>query len=156
MEPDSAVTRYFAMPLDMSRGVHLLFFIIVFWFLFFVGYCYWGHYDYFGVFFCCRPATLLLSDEPIACSWFLTACTFSMFPLLLKDGLAIPTFALVVFFLTLCRTFLDWRSVESENHAEKDENEELQEEFVSALVRNQTCLPVFFFWHRFPCRWRFQ
>ncbi|OQV11391.1 Dolichyl pyrophosphate Man9GlcNAc2 alpha-1,3-glucosyltransferase [Hypsibius exemplaris] len=89
-----------------------------------------------GILLAALPATLLLTDEPKACTWFLTACTFSMFPLLLKDGLAIPTFALVAFFLTLSYAFLDWKEAASpeDNHLERDESDEIQQEFVAALM----------------------
>ena len=39
---------------------------------------------------------------PAACAWFLLVSTFSMLPLLLKDGLGIATSALVVFCLVGC------------------------------------------------------
>jgi amino acid transporter len=39
---------------------------------------------------------------PHICVWLLTATTASMFPLLQKDLLAIPTLALSAFFLILC------------------------------------------------------
>ena len=39
---------------------------------------------------------------PLVCVWFLTVATASMFPLLQKDLLAIPTLALSAFYLILC------------------------------------------------------
>ena len=36
------------------------------------------------------PATLLLADAPAFSVWFAVAATFSMHPLLFKDGLAVP------------------------------------------------------------------
>ncbi len=38
---------------------------------------------------------------PLICIWFLTVSTASMFPLLQKDLLALPTLALSAFFLIL-------------------------------------------------------
>ena len=42
---------------------------------------------------------------PLVCVWFLTTATASMFPLLQKDLLAIPTLALSAFYLILCHFF---------------------------------------------------
>ncbi|XP_019730988.1 dolichyl pyrophosphate Man9GlcNAc2 alpha-1,3-glucosyltransferase-like [Hippocampus comes] len=36
------------------------------------------------------PVCLFLNDFPLVCVWFLQASTFSMLPLLLKDGLLVP------------------------------------------------------------------
>uniref|UniRef100_A0A336LPP7 dolichyl-P-Glc:Man9GlcNAc2-PP-dolichol alpha-1,3-glucosyltransferase n=1 Tax=Culicoides sonorensis TaxID=179676 RepID=A0A336LPP7_CULSO len=46
------------------------------------------------------PAMILFPLEPFACYWFLQIATFSMFPLLLKDGLLVAYFALqLIYFL---------------------------------------------------------
>lgn len=44
------------------------------------------------------PATLLLGATPFASGWFITVATFSMFPLLERDGLTLPYLVLVVAF----------------------------------------------------------
>lgn len=44
------------------------------------------------------PALLFIDDFPIEVLWFLNISTFSMFPLILKDRLVIPYFALSVLF----------------------------------------------------------
>lgn len=49
------------------------------------------------------PVAMLLgmpsASSPLAVVWFLAVSVFSMFPLLLKDGLALPTFALAGIFI---------------------------------------------------------
>jgi len=44
------------------------------------------------------PVALYFPVEPFACFWFLSISTFSMLPLLLKDGLLISYIALTVFY----------------------------------------------------------
>jgi alpha-1,3-glucosyltransferase len=44
------------------------------------------------------PVALYLPVEPLPCTWFLFISTFSMLPLLLKDGLLISYIALTVFY----------------------------------------------------------
>lgn len=88
----------------------------------------------------CRPATLLLTDDPIAATWFIIAATFSMFPLLLKDGLALPTYAMVTLFLTLSCTLLEWKLPRhgervSKHGPHNEEEEQHQYDFACALVR---------------------
>lgn len=46
------------------------------------------------------PATLYLPNDPIPCFWFLFMSTFSMLPLLIKDGLTVAFVALVGFYST--------------------------------------------------------
>eukprot|EP00897_Mesotaenium_endlicherianum_P001127 jgi/Mesen1/11014/ME000098S10405 len=45
------------------------------------------------------PATLLALEEPNLVLWFVPTATFSVYPLLLRDGLALAYFALVLFFI---------------------------------------------------------
>ncbi|XP_037959960.1 probable dolichyl pyrophosphate Man9GlcNAc2 alpha-1,3-glucosyltransferase isoform X1 [Teleopsis dalmanni] len=48
------------------------------------------------------PATCLFTYKPHTVIWFLETATFSMFPLLIRDGLTIPYFAIfLVFFIPL-------------------------------------------------------
>eukprot|EP00112_Aurelia_sp_Birch-Aquarium-sp1_P027001 Seg996.3 transcript_id=Seg996.3/GoldUCD/mRNA.D3Y31 product="Dolichyl pyrophosphate Man9GlcNAc2 alpha-1 3-glucosyltransferase" protein_id=Seg996.3/GoldUCD/D3Y31 len=52
------------------------------------------------------PVCLLLPAKPLECTWFLLISTFSMFPLLEKDGQALSYVALVALFLLLaCQCF---------------------------------------------------
>lgn len=44
------------------------------------------------------PVCLLLHYKPFECSWFLVISTFSMWPLLLKDGLALPYISCMLLF----------------------------------------------------------
>ena len=60
------------------------------------------------------PVTLLLPLEPLAACWFLQIATFSMFPLLHKDGLTVPFVGLSLISLALLRTA---RGVQSGNKA---------------------------------------
>ncbi|GAU96683.1 hypothetical protein RvY_08094 [Ramazzottius varieornatus] len=85
------------------------------------------------------PATLLLTDDPIAATWFIIAATFSMFPLLLKDGLALPTYAMVTLFLTLSCTLLEWKLPRygervSKHGPQNEEEEQHQYDFACALM----------------------
>ncbi|XP_041775526.1 probable dolichyl pyrophosphate Man9GlcNAc2 alpha-1,3-glucosyltransferase [Anopheles merus] len=50
------------------------------------------------------PVTLLLPLEPLAACWFLQIATFSMLPLLHKDGLTVPFVGLSLISLALLRT----------------------------------------------------
>jgi alpha-1,3-glucosyltransferase len=43
------------------------------------------------------PVTLLSVIHPFMCTWFGVVATFSMYPLLVKDGLAVPTWSLSLF-----------------------------------------------------------
>ena len=47
------------------------------------------------------PACVLLPIEPLLMSWFQILGTFTMFPLLKKDGLTVPYFACCVLFVTV-------------------------------------------------------
>ncbi|XP_076307204.1 ALG6 alpha-1,3-glucosyltransferase garnysstan isoform X2 [Tachypleus tridentatus] len=47
------------------------------------------------------PVSLLIHEHPLVTTWFLTVSTFSLFPLLLKDGLVIPFFCLLVLYLVI-------------------------------------------------------
>ncbi|XP_014673327.1 PREDICTED: dolichyl pyrophosphate Man9GlcNAc2 alpha-1,3-glucosyltransferase-like [Priapulus caudatus] len=44
------------------------------------------------------PVMLILPEKPLAASWFLLISTFSMYPLLVKDGLLLQFFATVLLF----------------------------------------------------------
>ncbi|KAK7483460.1 hypothetical protein BaRGS_00025259 [Batillaria attramentaria] len=50
------------------------------------------------------PACLLVIEDPLAVSWFITISTFSMLPLLVKDGLLIPSAAASVICLVFVHT----------------------------------------------------
>jgi len=45
------------------------------------------------------PILLYYPNDPLACLWFLIISIFSMLPLLIKDGLIIPTISLTLFYL---------------------------------------------------------
>lgn len=47
------------------------------------------------------PVCLLLHCNPFECTWFLVISTFSMWPLLLKDGLALPYVSCMTLFYTV-------------------------------------------------------
>lgn len=51
-----------------------------------------------SILFAAIPVALYLPVEPLPCFYFLIVSTFSMLPLLLKDGLLIPYIALTVFY----------------------------------------------------------
>lgn len=51
--------------------------------------------DYFS------PVCLLLHYKPLECVWFLVISTFSMWPLLLKDGLSLPYISCMLLFYTV-------------------------------------------------------
>jgi len=53
------------------------------------------------------PASLLLLHYPHIMGWFILIATGSMFPLLHKDGLALPTISLVILFLIILRILID-------------------------------------------------
>ncbi|XP_065070236.1 dolichyl pyrophosphate Man9GlcNAc2 alpha-1,3-glucosyltransferase-like [Rhopilema esculentum] len=55
------------------------------------------------------PVCLLLPTMPLECVWFLLISTFSMYPLLERDGQAISYTALMLLFLILANQFLDLR-----------------------------------------------
>ena len=52
------------------------------------------------------PATLLLPYYPYAMTWFLTIATFSLFPLLHREGNILPAFAMAILFYQICNTIL--------------------------------------------------
>lgn len=47
------------------------------------------------------PATLLALEEPAVLQWLMPYAVISMFPLLRRDGLILPYFALLAFFFLL-------------------------------------------------------
>ena len=47
------------------------------------------------------PAALLSGEEPMMIAWFQVVGTFSMYPLLLRDGLVVPYFAMVIMYLVM-------------------------------------------------------
>ncbi|XP_071511304.1 dolichyl pyrophosphate Man9GlcNAc2 alpha-1,3-glucosyltransferase-like [Diadema antillarum] len=49
------------------------------------------------------PVCLFLHEHPLLCTWFLFVSVFSMLPLLIKDGLVLPTLALVALFLVVSK-----------------------------------------------------
>lgn len=54
------------------------------------------------------PVLLHLPDDPLPAFWFLTISNFSMLPLFLKDELALPFFALNLFFIMSFRIASDY------------------------------------------------
>ncbi|KAM5256422.1 dolichyl pyrophosphate Man9GlcNAc2 alpha-1,3-glucosyltransferase [Ctenodactylus gundi] len=52
------------------------------------------------------PVCLVLHETPFMSTWFLLVSTFSMVPLLLKDGLLLPSVVLALAFLTACAALL--------------------------------------------------
>ncbi|XP_004588786.2 dolichyl pyrophosphate Man9GlcNAc2 alpha-1,3-glucosyltransferase [Ochotona princeps] len=50
------------------------------------------------------PVCLVLNEIPFMATWFLLVSTFSMLPLLLKDGLLMPLLVTVMAFFTVCAT----------------------------------------------------
>nr|XP_045007088.1 dolichyl pyrophosphate Man9GlcNAc2 alpha-1,3-glucosyltransferase isoform X2 [Jaculus jaculus] len=81
------------------------------------------------------PVCLVLNEIPFMSTWFLLVSTFSMLPLLLKDGLLMPSVVTVMSFFTACATFFPI--------LEKISEEELQLKSFSISVRKY--LPWFTF-----------
>ncbi|GCC35929.1 dolichyl pyrophosphate Man9GlcNAc2 alpha-1,3-glucosyltransferase isoform X1 [Chiloscyllium punctatum] len=79
------------------------------------------------------PVLLLLHEIPFMATWFLLVSTFSMLPLLLKDGLLLPYTVTSLAFLLITTTFL--------SAFEKVSLEDLQLEQFSQGVRR--CIPHF-------------
>lgn len=52
------------------------------------------------------PVSLLAVVHPFVSTWFILVATFSMYPLLVKDGLVLPTWSLSLFFLLSSYLFL--------------------------------------------------
>ncbi|XP_053666439.1 probable dolichyl pyrophosphate Man9GlcNAc2 alpha-1,3-glucosyltransferase [Anopheles marshallii] len=65
------------------------------------------------------PATLLLPLEPLVSCWFLQVATFSMLPLLHKDGLTGAFVALTIISLALLRTADGSQGLQSSNKNQK-------------------------------------
>lgn len=57
-----------------------------------------------------------------------------MFPLLLKDGLALPCYATVILFVILSNAFVNWKFKEPED-GNSDNTTEINYDAVIALVR---------------------
>lgn len=53
-----------------------------------------------SILLCAIPVLLHMPFDPMPCFWFLITCSFSMLPLLLKDGLYFSYFILTVFYFT--------------------------------------------------------
>ncbi|XP_077298308.1 ALG6 alpha-1,3-glucosyltransferase garnysstan [Arctopsyche grandis] len=53
-----------------------------------------------SILLCAVPVLLHLPLDPVPSFWFLTTCTFSMLPLLLKDGLILGYFSLSIIYFT--------------------------------------------------------
>ncbi|XP_070563337.1 dolichyl pyrophosphate Man9GlcNAc2 alpha-1,3-glucosyltransferase-like [Ptychodera flava] len=60
------------------------------------------------------PVCLLLLEKPFFCLWFLLMSTFSMLPLLIKDGLFIPYLVTMALFLMLVTYTFAWKAWELE------------------------------------------
>ncbi|XP_058956144.2 dolichyl pyrophosphate Man9GlcNAc2 alpha-1,3-glucosyltransferase [Pocillopora verrucosa] len=58
------------------------------------------------------PVCLLLHYKPFECVWFLVISTFSMWPLLLKDGLSLPYISCMLFFYTIAYHVFELNKVE--------------------------------------------
>lgn len=58
------------------------------------------------------PAMLLFDREIVHCFWFLSISTFSMLPLLIKDQLVIPYFALTAFFSLSITVIVETKNVD--------------------------------------------
>ncbi|XP_013384169.1 dolichyl pyrophosphate Man9GlcNAc2 alpha-1,3-glucosyltransferase isoform X2 [Lingula anatina] len=54
------------------------------------------------------PVCLLLHERPFPCFWFLLISTFSMFPLLVMDGLVVATIATGLLYFTIATSNLDF------------------------------------------------
>ena len=52
------------------------------------------------------PACMLVSEEPLMATWFLTVSTASLLPLMMKDSLTIPTLALSVAFVAITHHYI--------------------------------------------------
>lgn len=59
------------------------------------------------------PVTLYLHKEPFACFWFSVVSIFSMFPLLVSDGLVLAFIALTVFYVTVFHVTLEYSTGKS-------------------------------------------
>lgn len=81
------------------------------------------------------PVCLILSEIPFMSTWFLLVSTFSMLPLLIKDGLLVPSVVTVMAFFIVCAT--------SFSIFEKVSEEELQLKPFSISIRKN--LPGFTF-----------
>lgn len=64
------------------------------------------------------PAILIFPAEPFMVFWFLQVATFSMFPLLVKDGLFIAFAGLSGLYLGSIKTLIDY--TKNEKHKEKN------------------------------------
>ena len=54
------------------------------------------------------PAALLSKDEPMIIAWFQILGAFSMYPLLLRDGLTIPYMATIVLYIIVANICYNW------------------------------------------------
>lgn len=54
------------------------------------------------------PVLLYFPRDPLPCFWFLQLATFSMMPLIKRDGLLLAGVALTILYLVLFRVFVRW------------------------------------------------
>ncbi|KAM9129254.1 dolichyl pyrophosphate Man9GlcNAc2 alpha-1,3-glucosyltransferase [Pangshura tecta] len=73
------------------------------------------------------PVCLMINEIPLMCTWFLLVSTFSLLPLLLKDGLLLAYVVTTLAFLTVCAT--------SFSIFEKTSEEDLQLKSLSLSIR---------------------
>lgn len=85
------------------------------------------------------PVLLYLPNKPIACFWFLTISTFSMFPLFMKDHLVIAFYALVLFYVVSFKMVFNYTNVEAE-YSTKLKN--FMKDLLSVSDRGQDYLEV--------------
>lgn len=60
----------------------------------------------------------LIPDHPLWCFWFLQISTFSMLPLLIKDGLLVPYFSLMCLYAILFYNFYPVENTDKGDHSE--------------------------------------